>query len=79
MRQGPHLAENLHRWQAGEPLQEFHPQTDYLKLVSLGGREAIAEKAGLALSLPGARTLLWHLKKSIDFGFLAANRRAAGD
>ncbi|MCA8900162.1 MAG: FAD-dependent oxidoreductase [Hyphomonas sp.] len=79
VRQGPHLAENLHRWQAGEPLQEFHPQTDYLKLVSLGGREAIAEKAGLALSLPGARTLLWHLKKSIDFGFLAANRRAAGD
>ena len=69
VRAGPVIAENITRFARGEPLSAFHPQSDYLKLVSLGRRRAIAEKFGITLEAGW----VWKLKKSIDFSFLRAH------
>lgn len=66
VRQGGVLAEQIARLATNRPLARYRPQTDYLKLVSLGRRRAIAEKWGIALNLPG----LWTLKRHIDFSFM---------
>ena len=66
MRQGAVLAEQITRLATNQPLTRYHPQKDYLKLVSLGRRRAIAEKWGIALNLPG----IWALKRHIDFDFM---------
>jgi len=75
VRAGPVIAENIRRLASGEPLTEFHPQSDYLKLVSLGGKRAVAEKYGLTVT----GGWIWRLKKSIDFSFLSAHRLSTGD
>jgi selenide, water dikinase len=49
-----------------ERLRAFRPQRDYLKLVALGGKSAVADKWGL--SLHGPR--LWQLKDRIDRQFM---------
>jgi len=69
------IAKNIRRLASGEPLTEFHPQSDYLKLVSLGGKRAVAEKYGLTVT----GGWVWRLKKSIDFSFLSAHRLSTGD
>ncbi|MEQ9435520.1 FAD-dependent oxidoreductase [Hyphomonas sp.] len=69
VRQGAVLAEQIGRLAANRALSEYHPQTDYLKLVSLGRRRAIAEKWGVSLNLPG----MWSLKRHIDFDFMKDN------
>ena len=69
------IAENIRHLARGEPLTEFHPQSDYLKLVSLGEKRAVAEKYGLTVT----GSLVWRLKKSIDFSFLSAHRLTSGD
>lgn len=61
------LHANLRAALTGKPLQEFRPQADYLKLISLGKKAAVAEKWGVALS--GAR--FWDLKNRIDRDFMA--------
>jgi selenide, water dikinase len=66
VRQGAVLAEQIVRLAANRPLSVYSPQTDYLKLVSLGRRRAIAEKWGICLNLPG----MWALKRHIDFDFM---------
>ena len=66
VRQGPVLAEQIIRLVKGEALTTYRPQSDYLKLVSLGHRRALAEKWGLTLNLPG----LWSLKRHIDLKFM---------
>ncbi|WP_321489545.1 FAD-dependent oxidoreductase [uncultured Hyphomonas sp.] len=66
VRSGSVIAENIRRFSKNVPLSEFHPQSDYLKLVSLGSRLAVAEKFGLTLE----GGWVWHLKKYIDFSFL---------
>ena len=66
VRQGPILMQNLVRAAKGDPQIEYKPQTDYLKLVSLGRRKAVAEKWGLCVSLPG----LWGQKRWIDCSFI---------
>jgi pyridine nucleotide-disulfide oxidoreductase family protein len=66
VRQGAVLAEQFVRLAANQPLAHYHPQKDYLKLVSLGRRRAIAEKWGITLNLPG----LWALKRHIDLKFM---------
>jgi selenide,water dikinase len=48
-------------------LRPFAPQTDYLKLISLGGQSALADKWGLTL----AGGALWRLKDRIDRKFMA--------
>jgi len=75
VRAGPVIAENIRRIANGVPLSEFHPQSDYLKLVSLGEKRAVAEKYGLSVE----GRWVWHLKKSIDFSFLRAHRLTARD
>lgn len=67
VRQGPVLAANLAAMLRGEPLTEYHPQRDYLKLISLGGKRALCDWHGITLH--GA--WLWRLKDWIDRGFMA--------
>lgn len=66
VRAAPVLAANLKAALSGGSLREFRPQADFLKLVSLGSREALATKWSLAAS--GA--LLWRWKNRIDQRFM---------
>lgn len=75
VRAGPVIAENIRRYSRHEPFCEFHPQADYLKLVSLGEKRAIAEKYGIAFEGSWA----WQIKKWIDFSFLQAHTPATGN
>jgi selenide,water dikinase len=67
VRQGPILAANLAAMLHGRALTEYHPQDDYLKLISLGGKRALCDWRGVTLH--GAA--LWRLKDWIDRGFMA--------
>ena len=66
VRQAPILAHNLRAALSGGRLRAYRPQRDYLKLVSLGGQSALADKWGLALEGPA----LWRLKDRIDARFM---------
>jgi selenide, water dikinase len=66
VRAAPILAHNLRAALTGKPLKPFRPQSDYLKLISLGSRSALGEKWGLST----AGTRLWHLKDRIDRRFM---------
>ncbi len=70
VRQAPILFDNLVARAAGKSLRSYHPQKDYLKLISLGGKRALAEKWGRSIS--GA--YLWHRKDQIDQTFMAQFR-----
>lgn len=67
VRAAPVLHHNLRALLTGKPLQRFRPQRDYLKLVSLGGKRALADRSGLGTG--GA--WLWRLKDRIDRTFMA--------
>lgn len=67
VRQAPVLLANLRAALQRRPLRRYTPQRDYLKLVSTGGRNAVADKWGLPLD--GA--LLWKWKDRIDRAFMA--------
>lgn len=67
VRAAPVLNHNLRSVLTGRPLRKFRPQRDYLKLVSLGDRRALADKSGLGT---GGRWLWW-LKDRIDRAFMA--------
>jgi selenide,water dikinase len=67
VRAAPILLHNLRAALLGQPLQRFAPQRDYLKLISLGEKSAVADKWGLPLR--GA--WLWRLKDRIDTAFMA--------
>ncbi len=66
VRQAPVLFDNLVARLSGGDLRSYHPQKDYLKLVSLGGKRALAEKWGRAAT----GTALWHWKDRIDRKFM---------
>jgi len=66
VRAAPVLVGNLRATLAGQALRRFRPQTDYLKLISLGATLAVAEKWGLTISGPR----LWRLKDRIDRAFM---------
>jgi selenide,water dikinase len=66
VRAAPILLHNLRAALTGAALRSFHPQKDYLKLVSLGRRSAMAEKWGFTLSGPR----FWRLKDRIDRRFM---------
>ncbi|WP_371060432.1 selenide, water dikinase SelD [Rhodosalinus sp. 5P4] len=66
VRAAPVLHDNLRALARGQSLRPFHPQRDYLKLISLGGQRALAERAGIAL----AGGWLWRWKNRIDQGFM---------
>ncbi|PID35718.1 MAG: selenide, water dikinase SelD [Rhodobacterales bacterium] len=66
VRSGPILAANLKTALSGGKTRAYKPQKDYLKLISLGGKRAVAEKGGRAIS--GA--LIWRWKNHIDQKFM---------
>ena len=66
VRAAPVLLANLRAALAGKPLREFRPQADYLKLISLGEKAAVAEKWGLV----GTGPRFWRLKDRIDRKFM---------
>ncbi|TMM54044.1 selenide, water dikinase SelD [Sulfitobacter sabulilitoris] len=66
VRAAPVLHDNLRAALSGRAMRAFRPQKRYLKLISLGGRSALAEKYGLPLSGP----LLWRWKDRIDRAFM---------
>ena len=68
VRAAPVLFDNLRAALTGRKLRPFRPQRDYLKLMSLGGKVAMAEKFGITLSGPA----LWRLKDRIDQRFMRA-------
>ncbi len=67
VRAAPILAHNLRASLLDQPPKNFAPQKDYLKLISLGGKRAVADKWGLPLR--GA--WLWRIKDKIDRDFMA--------
>ncbi len=67
VRQAPVLHHNLRAVLSGGSLRPFRPQKDYLKLISTGGKGAVADKWGLRLD--GAA--LWRVKDRIDRAFMA--------
>ncbi|SPF76787.1 Selenide, water dikinase [Aliiroseovarius pelagivivens] len=66
VRAAPVLAHNLRAALTGGSMKPFKPQNDYLKLISMGGKRALAEKWGRAIALPG----LWRWKDHIDQKFM---------
>jgi len=66
VREAPVLFDNLRAVLSGGSLRRYKPQHDYLKLVSLGAKSALAERFGTAREGP----LLWKLKDHIDRKFM---------
>lgn len=66
VREAPVLYHNLRAVLTGDPLRRYHPQRDYLKLISLGGKSALAEKFGTVFS----GSLMWRWKNRIDQKFM---------
>lgn len=67
VRAAPILLHNLRAVLSDDEQRPFRPQSDYLKLISLGSQSALAEKFGIALS----GGLLWRWKNWIDQQFMA--------
>ena len=67
VRAAPVLWHNLRASLTGTALRPFRPQRDYLKLISLGDRSALACKWRLSLAGPW----LWRWKDRIDRRFMA--------
>lgn len=72
VRQGPILDANLRARLAGGPLRDYHPQRDFLAILNLGERRALATK--WSISVTGR--LAWLLKDRIDRRFVARYRAA---
>jgi selenide,water dikinase len=66
VREAPVLLANLRAALSGGAMRQYHPQRDYLKLISTGGQAAVADKFGLRLE--GA--WLWRRKDRIDRAFM---------
>ena len=66
VRAAPVLHHNLRAALSDGVRKPFKPQKNYLKLISLGGKSAMAEKYGLTLSGP----ILWRWKDRIDRAFM---------
>jgi selenide,water dikinase len=66
VRAAPVLAHNLAADLMGAQRRAFRPQRDFLKLISLGGKSAVAERFRLALAGPA----MWRLKNRIDARFM---------
>lgn len=66
VREAPYLFDNLRARLSSGKLRNYHPQKDYLKLISLGGKSALAEKLGTARR----GGLLWKWKNHIDRKFM---------
>jgi len=67
VRQAPVLYDNLRAALSGAALRAYQPQRDYLKLISMGDRVAVADRLGLRLE----GRWLWRWKDRIDRAFMA--------
>ena len=71
VRQAPILLQNIRMALNDSPMVDqkmtaYQPQSDYLKLISLGGKQAFGEKMGWSMS----GHLIWRLKDAIDQKFM---------
>ena len=66
VREAPVLLNNIQALLQGKSLEAFDPQSDYLKLVSLGAKSAGADKFGRFTKGQG----MWRLKDRIDRKFM---------
>jgi selenide, water dikinase len=66
VRQGKPLFKNLQRFLQNQPLQPYKPQKDYLSLIGMGDRSAVASRGALGWHSP----LLWLWKDRIDRQFM---------
>jgi selenide,water dikinase len=72
VRQGPVLDAALRAALAGAELPTYAPQGDYLRLISLGAKRALALKYGVVAGGRGPLgAVLWRLKDRIDRRFMA--------
>lgn len=67
VRQAPVLYHNLRADLTGGARRAYRPQRDYLKLISLGGKSALADKSGLR----SGGALMWRWKDRIDRAFMS--------
>ncbi len=67
VRQGPVLAENLRNYLFARPLCEHIPQHRFLSLLSLGAKQATADRGVFSASGPW----VWRVKDKIDREFMA--------
>ncbi len=66
VRAAPVLHHNLRAALTGGTRRAYHPQSDYLKLISQGERAAVADRSGWSVS----GRALWRLKDRIDRRFI---------
>ncbi|MEM9248486.1 MAG: FAD-dependent oxidoreductase [Pseudomonadota bacterium] len=66
VRAAPTLYTNLRAELAGGPRRAFQPQRNYLKLISLGCQEALADRSGMSV----AGAWVWRWKDRIDRAFM---------
>lgn len=70
VRQGPVLVENLRRRLVEKPLKTIRPQSNFLSLLSLGDRRALASRSTLSVTAGWSQALLWNWKNHIDRRFM---------
>lgn len=70
VRAAPVLFDNLRARLSGKALRKFKPQSDYLKLISTGGKSAVGHKYFFTLSGPS----VWQVKDHIDKTFMSRLR-----
>ncbi len=68
VRAAPVLYHNVSAALTGSEMKPFRPQADYLKLMSLGSKDAMAAKWGRCLATP--KSQLWRWKDHIDQSFM---------
>ena len=66
VRQGPILYKNILRKLVNQPLEDYVPQTGFLKLMNFGNDQAVAEYKGRSI----AGRWAWKLKDRIDVKFM---------
>lgn len=71
VRQAPILFANLQRILLGQPLQRFKPQSNFLSLLSLGSKKAVASRSGFSLVSRLLQVVIWRWKHRIDRRFMA--------
>ena len=67
VRQGPVLAYNLRAALLNAPLRHYQPQRQFLSLISLGTKQATADRGPLSAT----GSWVWHWKDRIDRAFMA--------